>query len=228
MRTKAFVMMLCLALAACPGKRAAKKQPSPGAPESRPQKTAPPVAEPEPQCTGSRQCMLSSKGCCAPCWSDGLSSMDTHNHKKPPPSEKRCRGMKVDCADCKLSQGINPSLLAICRDYKCVGLDISKSPYSACKKDKDCFLTSTACCGCWDYPTAFSLEGSESFRRFRCPDIACAACEGPSYVGLSTACVDGHCVVRGTWDCDKERVGGSRCPVQRPKVKEAGKKTGKK
>ena len=212
------LVLLCLALTACPAKRATKGKEGLD-PGDQPATTSKPPPEPKHQCTGARQCVLSGKGCCAPCWADDLSSMDAHSTRERPPSEKRCRGQKVDCAQCRMAQGVNPALTGLCKAYKCVGLDIRKSPYSACKEDKDCFLVSAACCGCSAYPTAFSRQGREAYRKRKCLDIACAACARPAYTGMSTACVDGHCVARGVWDCK-----GGRCPVQRPQGGKAKKK----
>lgn len=193
------VMSLC----ACPN----RSKPAPTRPGD---KAAPATDKPAPaapsaaQCKLPDDCMLRVKGCCGPCQETALSQMEALTLKQHKAREKACVGVQLRCSECK-QPGYNANYLTLCREGRCLAQDIREMEFSACKQDKDCRITSPACCNCYLDPVAVSLQGDPAFHRWACPkNLHCGACEMPQYRGLKAVCQAGHCVLQGSWDKTKE------------------------
>ena len=191
-----------LLLAGCPRDKAPSTPPAV-------KKTTPQVAKKpgtKTQCTSADQCTFRRKGCCYQCQETPLSEIRALTNAQQKEREVHCSKKDLECPKCKQGRGFNPNFIELCEQGKCLVKDIRQTAFSACGKDGDCRLATKICCNCYAEPVAVGSKGEDAFHNWKCEKgVQCEPCDAPDHVGLSTACVKGHCVVKGTWDKAKER-----------------------
>lgn len=205
MRTfDALILMVCLAFCGCPDRD--KVPSSPPAGEKTKPLTVKKIAA-KTQCTKADQCTFRRKGCCYQCQETPLSEIEAFPHTQQKAKEEICAvAADIKCDKCKKGRGFNPNFIELCERGKCVVKDIRQTAFSACDKDADCRLATKICCDCYAAPVAVGRKGEDAFHKWKCEEgLNCEPCDAPDYVGLSTACVNGHCVLKGAWDKAKER-----------------------
>lgn len=162
-----------------------------------------------PRCEGPRECVLGPSACCPACEDHGLDQLKVWRRDEHQKAYEACLKKKVKCNQCKADVGQDTNLVALCRDKRCVGLDLRQSRYSECEKDDQCRLHGTGCCSCnsWAMPVALSTERSKEFKKANCGNMHCGACRRRIfYKGLKAVCKDGHCAVTGTWNKEAEGI----------------------
>ena len=195
----------CLLLTGCPDR---DKTPSilPAAKERvKPQPVSKPTGG-KAQCTSADQCTFRRKGCCYQCRETTLAQIEALTHERNKVIEKNCSKADGTCLKCTRGRGFNPNYVELCEQGRCVVRDIRQTAFSVCDKDTDCRLATKICCDCYAEPVAVGSKGEDAFHKWKCSEGQdCEPCDAPDHVGLSVACVKGHCVIKGTWDKARER-----------------------
>jgi hypothetical protein len=193
--------------------------PAPPAPLALPEAAppTPPAAAEEPPaapkdagpdewytCKKPEDCVVVPEGrCCTPCDPVAFRGYTAVNvkHKADFAAHEGCA--RTTCPTCPVPDLHNPrsdsNFLALCRDARCVAVDLRYSPYSQCKTHADCALRrGVGCCeACGDkdlvtYNPQSSLLSEMCPTKVKCapPSPACLANRSPL---RASECVAGYC-----------------------------------
>jgi hypothetical protein len=155
-------------------------------------------------CSGPDECVVVPEGrCCTPCDPvafQGYTAVNTR-HRADFARQQGCA--TTPCPACPAPDPRIPrsdsNFFALCREGRCVAVDLRYSAYSACKTHADCRLKhGTTCCdGCGDnelvtFNPASTLMADLCPVKPECPppSSACLANRSP---GRAAECVVGYC-----------------------------------
>lgn len=153
------------------------------------------------QCEAHSDCAIRAASCCGRCGA----ATDTDFLAAPVSALAAIAAAICEaegnpgCPECAAPD--DPELVALCREGRCVGVDLGTEPITECSAPSDCVLAARECCACGliEAPAAIAYNPARGTpNTYVCDDgTACPPCVPTFASGVTAGCVAGRCVVFG-------------------------------